>query len=38
MPQYIKNILKPLNLYHPEDRLHCRDTYHLFVVQVKKER
>ena len=31
-----KKYLKNLNLYHPEDRLHCRDTYHLFVVQVKK--
>ena len=31
-----KKYLKNLNLYHPEDRIDCRDTYHLFVIQVKK--
>ena len=30
-----KNNLKKLDVYYPEDRFNSRDTYHLFVIQLK---
>ena len=32
-----KKKLKSLEIYHPNERKDCRDTYHLFVIQLKKE-
>lgn len=31
-----KKKLKSLEIYHPNERKDCRDTYHLFVIQLKK--
>ena len=31
-----KKKLKLLDIYHPDERKDCRDTYHLFVIQSKK--
>tara|TARA_Y100001968_G_scaffold247718_1_gene232198 strand:- start:84 stop:761 length:678 start_codon:yes stop_codon:yes gene_type:complete len=31
-----KRKLKHLNIFHPKDRLNCRDSYHLFVIQLEE--
>jgi dTDP-4-amino-4,6-dideoxygalactose transaminase len=33
--QYYKKLLCNEDIYHPSERSDCRDTYHLFVIQVK---
>ena len=33
--QYYKKLLRNEDIYHPSERSDCRDTYHLFVIQVK---